>query len=240
MPAPAEAMPLDYTRFDVLTFDCYGTLIDWEAGLLRALRRALPEVAADDGELLEGYGRHEAAAERPPYRSYREVVGSSLRGLAGDLGSAVSDETVAAFAASVGDWPVFPDTSDALRRLQSRYRLGVITNCDDDLFALSNARLAIDFDWVVTAEQARSYKPGHGPFALALERVDVPPERILHVAQSLYHDHVPARELGLTTVWIDRRGDRAGTGATPPASATPDAAFPSMAAFADAAGAPGA
>jgi 2-haloacid dehalogenase len=232
---PELAAAVDYARFDVLTFDCYGTLIDWEAGLLDALHRALPGVDADDDALLEGYGRHEAEAERPPHRSYRRVVGDSLRALSVDLGVSVWDEVVAAFAASVGEWPAFPNSAEALRRLQQRYRLGVITNCDDDLFSGSQRRLGIDFDWVITAERVGAYKPSHRPFEVAFDVIDVPRDRILHVAQSHYHDHVPAKQLGLTTVWIDRREGRAGAGATPPADATPDATFPSMSTFADAA-----
>jgi 2-haloacid dehalogenase len=139
----------------------------------------------------------------------------------------------AAFAASVGEWPAFPDSADALARLAKRFRLGVITNCDDDLFALSNRRLGVTFDWVVTAQQVRSYKPSLRNFEVALERMDVPRDRILHVAQSLFHDHVPAKQLGLSTAWIDRRAGRPGFGATPPASATPDLSAPDMATFAD-------
>jgi 2-haloacid dehalogenase len=226
-------MPIDFDRFDALTFDCYGTLIDWETGLLEALRRALPDAGVDDETLLESYARHEAEAERPPYRSYREVLAASLRGVAADLGLAVPEDAVASFSESVRDWPAFPDSADALRRLQERFRLGVITNCDTDLFAASNQRLGVVFDWVVTAELARSYKPSPTGFELAFETIGRPRQRILHVAQSLFHDHVPAKRLGLTTVWIDRRHDRPGTGATPPADAVPDATYPNMASFAE-------
>lgn len=229
-------MPVDLDAFDVLTFDCYGTLIDWEAGLLAALRDALPGAAeVGDDRLLELYAGHEAEAERPPYRSYREVLAAGLRGVASDLGLEAGDEALARFAESVRDWPAFPDSADALRRLHERYRLGVITNCDTDLFAASSERLGLTFDWVVTAQMARSYKPAPAGFELAFETIDVPRERILHVAQSLFHDHVTAKQLGLTTVWIDRRHDRPGSGATPPATASPDVTFPSMRAFADAA-----
>ena len=228
-------MPIDFERHAVLTFDCYGTLIDWEAGLLAALRAALPGVDADDDELLEAYAAHEAEAESGPYLTYREILGSGVRSVAAARGVAVTDATVARFAESVRDWPPFPDSSEALARLKERFRLGVITNCDTDLFAASNQRLGVAFDWVVTAELARSYKPSLRNFELAFETIPVPRDRILHVAQSLFHDHVPAKHLGLTTVWIDRRHDRAGFGATPPAEATPDAAYPSMSAFADAA-----
>jgi 2-haloacid dehalogenase len=226
---------LDFDRFDALTFDCYGTLIDWEAGILSGLRRVLDPhgVAATDDALLEAYARAEAVLEAGPYRRYREILGEALQRLARANGVRATPEQVAAFGGSVGEWPAFPDSADALARLATRYRLGVITNCDDDLFALSNRRLGLTFDWIVTAEQVGSYKPDPRNFEVALERIDVPRERILHVAQSLFHDHVPARRLGLATAWIDRRRGRPGSGATPQADATPDLAVPDMATFAE-------
>ena len=226
---------LDYDRFDVLSFDCYGTLIDWETGLLVALRTALPESTLADDDLLEEFARHEAEAERGTYRPYREVLGAGLRGVANREETEVNDDVVARFSESVRDWPAFPDSHDALVLLQERFRLVVITNCDADLFEASRERLGVVFDEVVTAEAAGAYKPSERPFELAFATVEVPRERWLHVAQSLFHDHVTATRLGLSTVWIDRRHDRPGTGATPPASAEPNATYPSMAAFADAA-----
>ena len=221
---------LDFAAFDALTFDCYGTLIDWETGILEGLR---PVAAAHGSERVttscwRRFARHEAALEAATYRSYREVLAGAVRGVGADLGFEPSEDEVAAFSASVGDWPAFADSAEALAALQRRFRLGVITNCDDDLFALSNRRLGVEFDWVVTAQQARGYKPNPANFVLAFERIDVPRERILHVAQSLFHDHVPAKALGMTTVWIDRRQGRDGFGATPPAEATPDLVVPDM------------
>jgi 2-haloacid dehalogenase len=219
---------LDFGAFDALSFDCYGTLIDWESGILDALRPLAPD--AGDDALLEAFARHEAALEAGPYLRYADVLAQSLRGVAADLGFHASDEAVAAFSRSVGDWPAFPDSAAALARLKARFRLAVITNCDDDLFALSNRRLGVQFDWVITAEQARSYKPSPRNFELAFERIRViPRERILHVAQSLFHDHVPAKALGMTTVWVDRRHGRPGAGATPPADAAPDLTVPDLA-----------
>ncbi len=226
---------IDFSRFDALTFDTYGTLIDWERGILNALQVVLSrdEVSLTEDELLELYARHEAEVERGDYRTYREVLAASVRGLCADLDVDPSDAVVADFSASVPQWPAFPDSAAALRRLAGRYRLGVLTNCDDDLFAGSSRRLGVTFDWIVTAQQARGYKPRLQNFEVLFATVDVPRERILHVAQSLFHDHVPAKALGMTTVWIDRRHDRAGFGATPPADATPDLVCPDLRSFAD-------
>jgi 2-haloacid dehalogenase len=225
----------DFSRFDVLTFDCYGTLIDWEAGILAGLRRVLGPLGIDagDDDLLERYARAEASVESGGYLRYREVLARSAELVGRELGVEPDAAALAAFGGSVGEWPAFPDSAEALARLLRRFRLAVITNCDDDLFAASNARLGVTFDHVITAQQVGAYKPSTRNFEVAFERIGVPRERILHVAQSLFHDHVPAKRLGMTTAWIDRRHGRPGSGATPPADARPDLAVPSMAAFAD-------
>ncbi len=227
--------PIDFSRFDALTFDCYGTLIDWERGILNAFQLVLSrhDVGATDDELLALFAKHESAIEGRVYRTYREVLAGAARGVCADLGVDPSDRAIAEFSTSVGDWPAFADSAAALRRLKTRFRLGVLTNCDDDLFAGSNRRLGVDFDWVVTAQQARGYKPRPANFEALFARVDVPRDRILHVAQSLFHDHVPAKALGMTTVWIDRRHDKPGFGATPPADAKPDLVCPDMRSFAE-------
>ena len=228
-------MAIAFADVDALTFDCYGTLIDWEAGIARGLDVLLAShgITADVEELLERFAGHETALEAGPYRRYREILAEAGRLIGRDYGIEPSDDAAEAFGASVGDWPAFPESAAALARLAERFRLGVITNCDDDLFALSNRRLGVTFDWIITAEQAQSYKPDPRNFELAFERIDVPRERIVHVAQSLFHDHVPAKALGMTTVWIDRRRDRPGFGATPPADATPDLVLPDMASLAE-------
>jgi 2-haloacid dehalogenase len=221
---------VDFGRFDAVTFDCYGTLIDWEQGILNELQPVLAPRGIDvaEDELLRRYARHEAALEAGPYLPYRAVLAESLRRLCAELGFSPSDDEARDFAQSIVAWPAFRDTAPALQRLDERFRLGVITNCDRDLFALSSRRLGVTFDWIVTAEDARAYKPSHAPFELAFETIDVPRERILHAAQSLFHDHVPAQALGLTTVWVDRRLGRPGSGATPPASATADLTVPDL------------
>jgi 2-haloacid dehalogenase len=229
---------LDYDRYDVLTFDTYGTLIDWETGLVHALRSALGDAASAirDDELLARFAALEHEAETPG-TAYREVLEICLRSVAAQLGASVSDARVAAFGGSVADWPAFSDSSEALQRLQTAFAVVTITNCDDDLFAASERRLGISFDAVVTAQQVGRYKPDPAGFHLAHERIErelgVPRTRILHVAQSLFHDHVPAKGLGMQTVWIDRRAGKPG-GATPAAEAVePDARFLTMRAFAD-------
>jgi 2-haloacid dehalogenase len=229
---------LAYDAYDVLTFDTYGTLIDWESGLVRALRTALGDAAegVGDDDLLTRLAGLEHDAEAPG-TSYREVLAICLRGVAMQLGTTVSEAQASEFGGSVVDWPAFPDSSQALERLRTRFALVTITNCDDDLFAASEKRLGVTFDSVITAQQVGRYKPDTAGFLFAHERIErelgVPRERILHVAQSLYHDHVPAKSLGMQTVWIDRRGGRAG-GATPAAAeVTPDARFATMREFAE-------
>ena len=231
LPTPA----VDFAAIDALTFDCYGTLIDWEAGILAGLRAVLGPrgIEPDDDELLERYAGFEAGLEAGPYLRYRDVLGAGLVGLAATYDVSPNADEVAAFGGSVVDWPAFADSGAALARLKTCFKLGVITNCDDDLFAASNRRLGVAFDWIVTAQQAGSYKPDPHNFEVAFARIPVPRERILHVAQSLFHDHVPAKSFGLTTVWVDRRHDRAGYGATPPATATPDLTVPDMATLAE-------
>jgi 2-haloacid dehalogenase len=228
-------MALDLGRFEAMTFDCYGTLIDWERGLLDALVGVAAGNASvlDPETALAAFARHESRLEAGPYASYREILTRVAHAIGAELGFPVSRQAAADFAASVGDWPPFADTREALRRLARRYRLGVITNCDDDLFARSRERLAIDFEMVVTAQQARAYKPDPRPFEMALERLDLPRQRVVHVAQSLFHDHVPVQALGLASVWVDRRSGRLGPGATPAATAEPDLVVTDLRSLAD-------
>jgi 2-haloacid dehalogenase len=234
-------MTLELDRFTALTFDCYGTLIDWERGIVAAARGVLGASGTDldDEAILEAFARHERPLEHGPYQTYRSILSQVARAIGHEQGVRVSDAEAQAFAASVPDWPAFPDSPAALVRLAARYRLGVITNCDDDLFAGSASRLGIRFDEVVTAQQARSYKPSVRNFELMLERLDLPRDRVLHVAQSLYHDHVPAKGLGLATVWVDRRQGRPGSGATPAAEAAPDLVVSDLASLADLVGSTG-
>lgn len=225
---------MDLTRFRALTFDCYGTLIDWETGLLRALRPVLERRAVHlaDDSLLALFGELESPIQQGPFRRYREVLDETMGQLAHRLGFEPDPAEATALSRSLPDWEPFPDTVAALATLARRYDLGVISNVDDDLFAASARRLEAPFRWVVTAEQVGSYKPARANFERALDRIGLPRDRILHVAQSLYHDVEPAREMGLATVWVNRRAGRDGFGATPASAATPDLVVPDLASLA--------
>ena len=221
---------LDFRRFRALTFDCYGTLIDWESGILTALRALLRRrgVACDDERLLTLYAAFEAEAEAGPYAPYRDILRRVTARMAAALSFALETGDEECLAASLADWPAFPDTVAALRALGARYRLAIVSNVDDDLFAGTRPRLGVALDSVTTAQQVRSYKPGIAHFRTALSRLALPPAEVLHVAQSLFHDVAPAKSLGMTTVWVNRRAGRPGFGATPPAEARPDLEVPDL------------
>ena len=212
-------MPMDFSRFTAISFDCYGTLIDWESGILPVLRRVLgshgqsQSQSLTDAALLELYGEFEAEAESGPYQSYRDVLQSVVRAFADRLHFEASSAEIRSLHESVRSWPPFPDTVAALRQLQKRYKLVVISNIDDDLFAETRKHLDVEFDAVITAEQARSYKPSINNFQMALRTLALSPDRLLHAAQSIYHDVVPARSLGISTVWVNRKSVRPGIGA---------------------------
>jgi 2-haloalkanoic acid dehalogenase type II len=233
---------LELRDFAALSFDCYGTLIDWEAGLATVLRRWADQhgVGLDDEALLAAYSTHEAKAEADdPGDLYPSILARSMRALGGQLGVPVADSEAEALAVSVPDWPAFPDSRAALGGLAGRYRLIILSNVDRASFAASNRRLGVTFTSILTAQDIGSYKPSPRNFESLLaerDRLGIPEGRLLHVAQSLFHDHVPAQAAGLPTVWINRRHARAGWGATPepPAPVPPDWEFPSMAAFSDA------
>ena len=228
------------TDFEALSFDCYGTLIDWEAGLSAVLVPWARAHGLDvtEEQLLTEYSAAEAAAEAEhPADLYPDVLARSMRVVGGKLGAEVTAEEAARLAGSVPDWPAFADSHGALAALGARFKLIILSNVDRASFAGSNARLGVEFTGVITAQDVGSYKPSQRNFDALLSeaaRLGVGPGKLLHVAQSLFHDHVPAKRAGLPTVWINRRHARPGWGATPepPAPVTPDWEFPSMAAFA--------
>ncbi len=228
---------LDFTRYEILTFDCYGTLINWEAGILPALRRVLSahNKEIDDATLLKLYGDFEHRSEQGAFRPYREVLESVVRQLGAELRFTPTAEEVRSLPDSLGTWKPWPDTVAALRELKTRFRLAILSNVDDDLFALTRPKLEVEFDEVITAQQAQAYKPSLKLFELALSRINAPAHRVLHVGQSIYHDVIPAQALGLATVWVNRPSARPGVGAVKAAEAKPDLTVSSLAELAAAA-----
>ena len=222
---------LDPARFELLTFDCYGTLIDWEAGIIAAVRQVSDAHGSSPNaaDILAAFGEAEHVVQAERYRTYRDVLALTLEQMGPHLGFGPTSAECDAFAASVGDWPAFPDTVEALRRLGARYRLGIVSNVDDDFFARSQKLLQIDFDWVVTAQQVGSYKPATAHFDETVARSGIPRDRTLHVAQSLFHDIGPASSLGYATLHVNRPTRGSGGGATPPSHARPDAEVTDMA-----------
>jgi 2-haloalkanoic acid dehalogenase type II len=206
--------------FKVLTFDCYGTLIDWESGLFEALKplsaRLHSELSRD--RILEAHARHEAAQEDfTPTKRYPELLATVYKRLAEEWDVPAPWEECLAYGASIRNWPAFPDSAEALRYLKRFYRLVILSNVDNASFAHSNAKLGVEFDAVFTAEDIGSYKPNRRNFDYMLGKLasrGIAPANILHTAQSLFHDHAPANALGLKSCWIDRRFDKPGFGAT--------------------------
>jgi 2-haloacid dehalogenase len=219
-------MALDADAFDALTFDCYGTLVDWVDGLTSALQPILQnhDVEVDDEELFRLYGRFEKDVQSGAYVQYREVLRRAGRRLGDHFGFTPTNAELERVADSVGRWPVFGDTNTALGRLGEHFRLAVVSNVDDALFHETARQFTVSFDEVITGEQVGAYKPALAPFEAAFTRLGVPPNRLLHVAQSVYHDLNPAGRLGLSCVWVQRYGTRFDPPApqTEPAETVPD------------------
>ncbi len=214
--------------YDVITFDCYGTLIDWERGIRDAFSAlgAAARVPVDPDAALELYVEIEAAVEAEAYRSYRTVLTETARRIADRLGWQLPASRAAFLAESVPSWLPFADTNPALRRLTAAgYHLGILSNVDDDLLAWTRRHLAAFFEIVVTAQQVGSYKPAPGHFTMAREIIGG--QRWLHAAQSYFHDVVPARALGIPVAWINRKAE------TPRDGAKPDREFRTLGDLAD-------
>jgi 2-haloacid dehalogenase len=206
--------------FKALTFDCYGTLIDWEAGMLAALeplasRSKQPRSRA---EILEAYAAHEHAQEhQTPHMKYSQLLATTYKRIAENWSTPAPWDECVAFGQSLRNWPTFTDTPLALKYLKQHYRLYVLSNVDNESFSYTNRVLQVQFDGIMTAEDIGSYKPGLRNFEYLLERLGsqgIRKEQILHVAQSLFHDHKPANEMGLASCWINRQHDKPGGGAT--------------------------
>jgi putative hydrolase of the HAD superfamily len=233
----------DFINFEALSFDCYGTLIDWETGIANELLRwtAKHEFSISREQLLVDFSDYEATAEREfPGTLYPEILTKSMAGLSVQYGIEASAEDLATFGDSVQRWPAFPDSAEALTLLKQKFKLIILSNVDRNSFAESNKKLGVKFDAIITAQDVGAYKPrldGFHKLAQTCKELGVTEGGLLHVAQSLFHDHVPAKQVGLQTVWINRRHNDPGWGATPvpQAEVTPEWTFNSMIEFAKAA-----
>ena len=213
---------LDFNRFEWVSFDCYGTLVDWETGISTAVAEVLNRhgILKSQAEILALFADVEPRVQdSPEYLEYRRVLRGVMAMIGSELGVRCTESDLDRLADTLPDWPVFPDTVAALNALKTRYRLAVISNVDDDLFAGTAETLNVDFDVIVTSEQVRSYKPSLRNFSAASERIGTERDRWLHVAESLYHDIGPANQLGIRSVWVDRAGRGGGTRRT---DAVPD------------------
>jgi len=221
---------LNFDEFEALTFDCYGTLIDWETGIWQALAPVFANYHNPIGReaALSRHAALEPQIESGPYLPYKEVLRRVLLGLGAELGFTPTRAELDDFSTSVRNWPAFADSAAALQALHRKYKLVILSNIDDDLFAYSAPRLGVTFDDIITAQQLRSYKPSLNNFHQAFQRLGLPPDRILHVAQSLFHDHVPAKSLGMSTVWVNRAHAQTGTGVIPPVQVQPDLEVPDL------------
>jgi 2-haloalkanoic acid dehalogenase type II len=209
--------------FDVVSFDCYGTLIDWEGGILAALQPVIErhELISSADDVLQAFARAESAVEAGAYLPYREVLRRTFAGMAKDLGFAPQADELETLVETLPRWQPFYDTVPALKALSAAgLRLVVISNVDEDLFAATAAQLGVSFAAVITAASARAYKPDPAVFERAFAELGLAPDRFLHCAQSRYHDLIPGRRLGMQTVHVVRDAGRGGVSATP--SVDPD------------------
>ena len=228
--------------FKTLTFDCYGTLIDWESGMIAALKPLTDRAARPLGSdaILAAHARHEFAQQlQTPSKLYRDLLAVVHKRLSEEWGVPASWEECVAYGRSIGDWPAFPDTVAALTYLKQHYRLVILSNVDNESFALSNKRLAVTFDAIMTAEDIGAYKPSLTNFEYMIARLGfmgIDMDDVLHTAESLFHDHGPANRIGLKSCWIHRRHGEGGFGATMQPGEMPhtDFRFTSMGAFAEA------
>jgi 2-haloacid dehalogenase/putative hydrolase of the HAD superfamily len=202
--------------FEIITFDCYGTLVDWEGGISLAFQSeaARDGITIDRGRIIAAYMAEEPAVEAGVYRSYRDVLTETASRVASRLGWNITDDGARFLADSLPDWKPFNDTNPALEKLSRKYRLGILSNIDDEMLRATRRHFTVSFDLIVTAEQVRSYKPGHAHFLEARSRAGG--KKILHAAQSYFHDVVPASQLGIPVVWVNRNGERATQGGPRP------------------------
>ena len=223
---------LDFSQFEVLSFDCYGTLIDWEGGILPVLKNLLEthNINQSDKQILELFAEFESELEKGTngYLKYREVLRQVVKKFSERFNFDVTEAELNSLPNSLKNWQPFPDTVEALKALKKRFRLAIISNTDDELFADTAKHLQVEFDWIITAEQVKSYKPSPRNFEFAIQRMGISPDKLLHVAESIYHDVIPVKAMGLSTVWVNRRVGKEGFGATKAASGEADLEVPDL------------
>ncbi|MFN3781612.1 MAG: haloacid dehalogenase type II, partial [Candidatus Kapaibacteriota bacterium] len=223
---------IDFMKIEAMTFDCYGTLIDWETGIINALKPLLEreKISLDNETILELYAQFESKIEQGEYITYKEVLRNVVKMFNQHFSTNIDLDSL---LKSFQSWEPFEDTVETLMKLKSRFKLVVLSNVDKDLFELTKKKLVVQFDRVFTAEDIKVYKPSKKFFEYAITNLKIDVKKIVHIAQSLYHDIKPAKEFGISTVWVNRRKGKGGGGATPHIEVTPDLEVPDLKSLAE-------
>ncbi|MFN3306572.1 MAG: haloacid dehalogenase type II [Candidatus Kapaibacteriota bacterium] len=218
---------IDFMKIEAMTFDCYGTLIDWETGIINALKPLLEmeKISLHNETILELYALFESKIEQGEYITYKEVLRNVVKMFNQHFSTNIDLDSL---LKSFQSWEPFEDTLETLMKLKSRFKLVILSNVDKDLFELTKKKLVVQFDRVFTAEEIKVYKPSKKFFEYAITNLKIDVKNIVHIAQSLYHDVKPAKELGISTVWVNRRKGKGGGGATPHIEVTPDLEVPDL------------
>ncbi|OCR00255.1 haloacid dehalogenase, type II [Oscillatoriales cyanobacterium USR001] len=227
---------LNFNQFEVLSFDCYGTLIDWENGILPVLKNLLENhrINQRDRQILELFAEFESELEKSSnellneHIKYRQVLRQVVQKISERFNFVATEAELNSLPDSLKNWQPFPDTVDALQALKKRFRLAIISNTDDELFADTAKHLQVEFDWIITAEQVKSYKPSPRNFEVAIQKMGISPDKLLHVAESIYHDIIPVKAMGLSAIWVNRRVGKIGFGATKAAIGEADLEVPDL------------
>lgn len=224
---------IDFSNVKILTFDCYGTLIDWEKGIISALQPYFQRnnILVDDESILELYSKFESEIEKWRYMKYKIVLQQVVHRFNEHFNIKKEKRNGNCLLESFSSWEPFEDTVWSLKRLKNRFKIAIISNVDKDLFEITSRKLGVSFDYVIVAEDVGCYKPSKEIFEFALKKIGYPKENIVHIAQSLYHDIRPASELGIKTIWVNRRKGKKGTGATPYVNVVPDIEVPDLKKF---------
>lgn len=220
---------VNFNDYKVLSFDCYGTLIDWEQGIVDAVKPVLKNhyIKPDDERILNLFTQIESAAQQGEFKRYTDILHSVVSELGNRLGFVPAEDERGRIVENLGKWKPFSDTIAALKNIKKKFKIAIISNIDDDLFKLTNKTLDVEFDWIITSEQVGSYKPSTKNFKYALEKMGHTGGQVLHIAQSTYHDIIPAKAHGISTVLVGRKTNRSGS-AIPHASTTPDVKVPDL------------